>query len=41
VRIDRHDYLTDQRFYATANGNFVETRMRRSLRRSNFFIPLD
>src|SRR6476469_1402131 len=41
VFLEGHDYLTDQRFSTSGTGGFMEARMRRMARGSNFYIPLD
>jgi len=41
VRLDGHTYLTDQRFYRPPLPGFVSRKLRFSLGKHNFMVPLD
>jgi inner membrane protein len=41
VRLDGHTYLTDQRFYRPPIPGFVSRKLRFSLGKHNFMVPLD
>jgi hypothetical protein len=41
VRLDGHSYLTDQRFYRPPIPRFVSRKLRFSLGKHNFMVPLD